>query len=222
MGMLMEKYRLSRKQLVEAMKQIFRERDTRARQIAADVKAGMQLQELMSTYRLTKQGLQKILNMLVEERYLAAKFALTLNSALEADSVVLGLVASPETDSMVPNQVTGGQLGSGGDSMTLDLRSSPRVRPPIPIRVQSQSNGSIICLLRDISENGLGLVGSRSAPNERRLLHVLGDEWGEVEPFEFEAQCRWARGGGSDQAATAGFNITQIAEPDLRLLQSAL
>ena len=49
--------------------------------------------------------------MLVEERYLAAKFALTLNSALEADSVVLGLEASPETDSMVPNQVMGGQLG---------------------------------------------------------------------------------------------------------------
>ena len=95
--------------------------------------------------------------------------------------------------------------------MTLDLRSSPRVRPPIPIRVQSQSNGrSSAC--RDIRKMALAWLAAGQPQKRGGSVRVLSDEWGEVEPFEFEEDCRWARVGGSTQTASAGFMITQISD----------
>jgi hypothetical protein len=60
-------------------------------------------------------------------------------------------------------------------------------------------------LVRDISENGIGVTGINAQIDETKSLAVVGDEFGEIAPFEFEAQCRWARQLEPDGAICAGF-----------------
>ena len=73
--------------------------------------------------------------------------------------------------------------------------------------------------VRDISENGIGIIGIRAQINEMKSLAVVGDEFGEIAPFEFEAQCRWAKHVEPDGGFSAGFRITRMGEQDLLRLR---
>jgi len=53
-----------------------------------------------------------------------------------------------------------------------------------------------------------------------KRLVVLGDDYGAVEPFEFEAQCRWVKGEGRD--CVAGFEILKISEEGLQELRKLM
>ena len=220
MEVIADKYKLPPDQIVGVMKQIFKERDARARQIAADVKSGMTTEELIRKYRLTEDRFGSILKMLVDERYLARGYAPTLNGIVEADSVILDLQAAPRSRPMLLNRVPAVHEVTAGDSVFLDLRSVPRVRPPIVVRVQYGTDSGSTCTLRDASEHGLGLTGLRAELNERKTLRVLGDDWGEVAPFECDGSCRWVVHGGTRQSGAAGFMITRITDVDFHLLRS--
>jgi len=52
-----------------------------------------------------------------------------------------------------------------------------------------------------------------------KSLAVVGDEFGEIAPFEFEAQCRWARELEPDGGICAGFRITRMDGPNLSRLR---
>ena len=74
------------------------------------------------------------------------------------------------------------------------------------------------------------LVFTKGAPPERfdhvilalhsdQALAILGDDLGVVEPFEFEAQCRWVAHEEIDDPTTSGFHIVKISEEDQHRLQ---
>ena len=73
--------------------------------------------------------------------------------------------------------------------------------------------------LRDISENGIGIIGIRAQIDEMKSFAVIGDEFGEIASFEFESQCRWARQLEPDGEICAGFRITRIGEHGLLRLR---
>lgn len=76
--------------------------------------------------------------------------------------------------------------------------------------------------VRDINEEGLGVTGISAGIHDVKTLVVLGDEFGEVAPFEFEAVCKWVKRDVADGRSLAGFRITNISEYDLQELRKLI
>ena len=221
MERLGEKYGLPRDRIVDAIRQIFREREAETRQIAEDVKSGISMEELVTKYRLTEDRLCKVLKMLVDGRYLSRKQVPGCYNFIQADSVVVNI---PEVSGARPKargRIPGGRVPAG-DSVFLDLRSVARVKLPNIVRVQFGTDPGNTCTLRDVCEHGLGLRGVRGRFNERTILRVLGDDWGEVAPFECDGACRWTDDSSTPHNAAAGFMITRISDVDFHHLQSLI
>lgn len=76
--------------------------------------------------------------------------------------------------------------------------------------------------VHNINEEGLGVRGIPVGIHDVKTLVVLGDEFGEVAPFELEAVCRWVRRDRGDEHYIAGFKITHISEDDLHELRKLI
>jgi hypothetical protein len=66
------------------------------------------------------------------------------------------------------------------------------------------------------------LEGIESAVDSIQSFVVLGDLFGEIVPFEFEARCRWFKKDGPDEPCAGGYEITSISERDLRELRKLI
>lgn len=76
--------------------------------------------------------------------------------------------------------------------------------------------------VRNINEKGVGVTGIPVGIHDVKTLVVLGDEFGEVAPFEFEAVCKWVRNDPADGHQYAGFKITHISEHDFQELRKLI
>ncbi len=95
-----------------------------------------------------------------------------------------------------------------------------KLYPTLPIAVYDTGNGGSTGSIKNISETGLSLIGITGTVGESKTLSILGDELGLVDPFEVVAECRWSRTEGAKQVA--GFQITEISDPDLKRLHQLL
>jgi hypothetical protein len=68
----------------------------------------------------------------------------------------------------------------------------------------------------------VGVSGLEAQVGELKSLVVVPDEFLEVEPFSFEAKCRWSRMGNEGKVCNAGFEITDISEGSFIQLQELL
>jgi uncharacterized protein (DUF433 family) len=188
---LMEKYSLSRRDLQRVLDQIAREREARARAIAGDLKKGLSDIEVMKAYQLSSATFHRILRALTNE----------------------GLLS--------PSDLTN-RNASPYDLVILDLRREPRRIPILPVTVcEHGSNGNAVeqrHVIENISEHGLALRGIDVQVHDIRRIVVLGDDFGEVAPFEFDAECRWTKQDDTDDRVVAGFEIMNISEDDLNRL----
>ena len=100
-----------------------------------------------------------------------------------------------------------------------DARGTPRNSPIPVVTICEAGKPGTRYQVRDISENGIGIIGIRAQIDEMKSLAVVGDEFGEIAPFEFEAQCRWAKQLEPNGGISAGFRITRICEQDLLRLR---
>ena len=99
---------------------------------------------------------------------------------------------------------------------SIGVSSRGAEKPPIPVvTICEVGKPGTRYLVWDISENGIGITGITAQVDEMKSLAVVGDEFGEIAPFEFEAQCRWARQLEPEGAICAGFCITRISEQDV-------
>jgi len=57
----------------------------------------------------------------------------------------------------------------------------------------------------------MGAAGIEAKVGQIHTLTILGDDMGEVAPFEFEALCRWTRRA-PDGELLAGFEIVNISD----------
>ena len=186
---LTQKYNLSGDQLRSIFKQLANTRAKRIQTLASDLRSGMARSELMKKYRLTSEALASSLNRLLKANAITSAEFETFSSSRDEHS-------------------------SGGSS-----RSSLRNHPIPVVTICEVGKPGTKYLVRDISENGIGVTGIDAQIDETKLLAVVGDEFGEIAPFEFEAQCRWARQLEPDGAICAGFRITRISEQDVLRLR---
>jgi hypothetical protein len=66
----------------------------------------------------------------------------------------------------------------------------------------------------DVTAEGVKIAGLEARVGEIKTLVSLGDETGEVGPFEFVAQCRWFRRGAAAGDFVSGFHIVDISTQD--------
>ncbi len=204
-GTLRRKYNLSEEGLQDLYKQLaeagFLEwtgqdfivsarRRIDTKEIATDIRSNLSDAELMEKYKLSSRGLQRVFTKLVD------------SGAIMADDI-------------------SGRSISYDDSVTLqEVRVSERALPILSTGVYERLNPQIMGRIRDLSEVGVGVRGLEAQAGELKSLVVVPDEFLEVEPFSFEARCRWARKGNKGKVCNAGFEITDIsADNYIQLLE---
>jgi uncharacterized protein (DUF433 family) len=182
---LSQKYNLSAVQLRSTFRQLAKLRERRIQMLVEDLRSGMTNSELIQKYKLSTEGLASARKFVVKAR------------ATDRDEL--------ET------------LGSfdDGDITVQDSRGTPRNHPIPVVTICEDGKPDKRYLVRDISEKGVGITGIGAQIDEMKSLAVVGDDFGEIAPFEFEAQCRWARRVEPDGGMCSGFRITRISEQDL-------
>lgn len=96
-----------------------------------------------------------------------------------------------------------------------DLRKGTRYAPKLPVFVYGRRHTLDRYALKDISEYGFAIKGMKSEVGEVTDIKVLGDEHGQVVPFECRAECRWTKKDLPDGHPTSGFEITTISVENL-------
>ena len=205
---LMEKYRLSSKGLETLINRLVdtgqlrqphsigtnkeERRKISAREIIADITSGMSESELMSKYKLSQSKLQRVCKKLLEARNRTRK---EFVEEIPIDQTTL---------------------------IQANVRQLQRYYPDFDLPIYESSNPEIQGRVRDITEEGVGVVGIESLAYQTKYFVVLGDPFGEVEPFEFVAECRWAQVLGGGGRYCAGFRIVRIERNDLHKLRKLI
>jgi hypothetical protein len=160
--------------------------------IVADIRSAVTDVQLMEKYKLSSRGLQRVFTKLVDS----------------------GLVMSADLS---------GRSISYHDSVTLkNVRGPIRALPILSVGIHERINPQIIGRIRDLSEVGVGVRGLEAMVGESKSLVVVPDEFLDIEPFSFEAKCRWSRTGDQNKICNAGFEITDISEGSFIQLQELL
>jgi hypothetical protein len=201
--------------------------------LVRDIRAGLSATALMSKYGLSEEALQKIHGRihkqsvnLVESMVADIRSRLETNSFLEKyniphdrlDGVLSQLLQNKainaEALAQWKNASAPRPAGNQGFSFT-------RFCPSFPIIVCDLTDSGNKGLIIDIDEHGVGIKGIKSEKGKVLPLAVLGDEFGSIEPFEFNAVCRWTRIDNL-QGYAAGFQIEHISDLDVACLRKLL
>src|SRR5271157_393721 len=162
------------------------------KELVTDIRSNLSDVELMEKYKLSSRGLQRVFSKLAD------------SGAVMADDL-------------------SGRSISYDDSVTLkNVRGSIRALPILSIGIHERNIPHIMGRIRDLSEEGVGVRGLVAGVGELKSLVVVPDEFLEIDPFSFEAKCRWFRMGDSGKICNAGFEITDIEEGSLIQLQELL
>jgi uncharacterized protein (DUF433 family) len=204
-------------------------RKINAREIVADLRSGMDESELIRKYNLSPSAFKSVLQQVDQERRIRARAI--------AEDLKQGL---SEIEVMKKHQLTGDAFQRiievlleekfitrsdmeertkvSQELVIMDLRKGPRYHPKLSVLVCDRRYTLERYELQDISEYGLAIKGMESGVGEVTNITVLGDEFGQVVPFEFQAQCRWTKRDVFDNRSISGFEITSISVENLGLL----
>jgi Mor family transcriptional regulator len=186
---LMGKYGLSHDQLRGVFRLLANARKRRISAIVQDIACGMSGPDLIKKYGLSADGFISVLHRLFSEN----------------------IIRQTEFDNL--------RSVSGEGARRQEGRAQVRSYPIPMVALCQAGNPRRQYVLRDITEKGLGVEGIEATPNEIKQLMVLGDEMGEIAPFELEAECRWAGPVDENRAMCAGFLIRRISQEDLGRLR---
>ena len=217
------------------------ERKINAWEALKDILGGMDNDSLMKKYKLSRQGLDRLFGRLVDAGLLEPlgdSFVAPPRRSIVAEEFVndilrgmsdqdlmerydlsppllkiaqkklvnRGLVTQEELDARVKP--------SASTVAPFVVRQASRYRSTATVIVQSdlypEKEGRIL----DVSEKGIGTVGLPARAGMIQTLKVLGDRSGDVDPFEFEGICRWAKRDNSGELR-AGFEIVSIDDEHL-------
>ncbi|MGB6064403.1 MAG: PilZ domain-containing protein [Desulfomonilaceae bacterium] len=160
-----------------------------ARPIVADIKAGMTNAQLMERYQVSAVTLEKVFKKLKDAN-------------LMTESDLDGRLLSP------PQEVVHGAV-----------RQTPRCYTIMKLPITDMDNLNADCHVRDLTEKGLQIVNVKTKVGEKKSFLIQASEFGDIQPFSFEAQCRWTRAETETKRKVAGFEITRISRKDLERLR---
>lgn len=162
------------------------------RRIVQDVGARMSPKDLMTKYLLSPQGLRKVLTKLIEAKVIEREY---LGEDLEAHLKTVEPTESRELERYY---------------LDFDL--------PIYAIGPTQVEGKV----RDITEKGVGTIGVPAEVDEIKKLEIRHQKYVLIEPFSFQAKCRWVKQKGEEGEYVAGFEIVDISDTDVKELQYLL
>jgi len=192
---LMKKYKISSSGLRDLLQQLSTRgllamspvRKISMAEIIGDIRGGRSFSDLMHKYQLPPHSMQHVLDQLVDAR------AIRLDD-LKGELFLRYLAIVPE-------------------NVRQAKRHSVHFDVPFCIADVHHVRGAV----RDISETGVGLTGIETEIDVIRQIIVLGDELGQIEPFELEVRCRWFKK--LDNHCLSGYQITRIAQRDRSALE---
>lgn len=101
-------------------------------------------------------------------------------------------------------------------------RAMPRNYMVVSVPIYESDNllaeGTII----DINEQGLKIQGINTRKGDIKSLLIQGDEYHDVFPFVFDAECRWATKDDATGDTVAGFQITAISDTSIEELRKLI
>jgi hypothetical protein len=158
-------------------------------EIVKDVRDGLTDHELMKRYGLSAKGLKS-----------------TLQKLVDAEIIQL-------TD--VYRRPIFYEDGLDSDSR----RESPRHYLSLLLPVYDAERQEEHGWVTDISEQGIGVMGVKAVPGEKRTLVVIPEKFSKADQIVFEAECHWAERESAEAEPIAGFRITAISDKDLEELR---
>jgi uncharacterized protein (DUF433 family) len=162
------------------------------REIVSDIRSGLADLDLMEKYKLSSRGLQKVFAKLLDA-----------GALLECDLA--------ERDS------------SYRDSVTLKkMRGAIRSLPILSVGVYCEDNPNVQGKIRDLSEDGVGVLGLTATVGEIATLVFMPYDALEIDDFSVETKCRWFKSGQAGAMSSAGFEFTHLSEKSLSELQKLL
>ena len=163
-----------------------------ARKLVSDIASGMTETQLMKKYGLSQKRLQSVCSKLLAARN-AKKKEFQEEIPIDQSTVI-----------------------------EANVRQLQRYYPDFDVPIYESLSPEVQGRVRDITEEGVGVVGIDSLVYDVKTFVVLGDPFGEVGPFEFEAECRWAKAHDGLKRSVSGYRIVDISEHDLRLLRKLI
>jgi uncharacterized protein (DUF433 family) len=217
------------------------------REILNDVRLGMEDSTIMEKYGLSSLELEEVLQKLVEagllrrengpgsprsKRTINAKAIVgDIQSGMSKDDLMAKYHLSPKMLEYVCKKLLDARaieqhhLNASSLQATVVediIRGLQRYYLDFDVAVYEDGHPEIQGRLRDITEQGVGLEGIESGVDSTQKFVVLGDLFGEIAPFEFQARCKWFKQGGPDDPCGGGFEITGISDKDLRELRKLI
>ncbi len=165
----------------------------KAKDIVNDIRGGVTDRELMEKYNLSSKGLQSVFKKLVAAKAVRPAELYDRAPILDADTADV-------------------------DSIREEIREFLEVNIPI-CELNAPENVGVIS---DISEKGVGVRGLRVKQGETKTLAVMADSFFSVDPFSFDAVCRWVKKRRADGTVDAGFEITNISEEGATRLRKVI
>lgn len=103
-----------------------------------------------------------------------------------------------------------------------DKRQVPRSYPVFALPIYDVDDPSIEGCVLDVTEMGIRVAGMECTVGRRKTFLIQADELGSLEPFSFDAECRWVRIDPDSNEHIAGFEITGISSNDLEELRKII
>lgn len=200
------------------------------RALVKDIQSGMSHSELMKKYGLSQEKLKKAFKKLAEERQAREKriandvkaklpdWELMRKYQLTKEGVAF-ILDRLHREGLVTLEELESRNGGFSDVVFLEMRAQSRYHPTFPAAILVLTSPSMIGKMVNISESGIQIQGVSCQQGETKKIVVLGDDFGEISPFEFEAECCWSKNLGPQEEDTVGFRIIHISEENQRALQ---
>lgn len=225
------------------------ERNISARDVLRDIKQGMDSEAMMTKHNISFKSLQKVYAHLMDagllelvngsletppvRRLRAKRMAYDIRSGMTSEEVRERYLLSPTQlqkaiDVLLENKVISlGQLRQETRQQhpwvpSTAPRQAERCYLDFELSIVDTGPPEIDGTVHDITEKGVGAVGIPAQPGDMRTFLVLRDEIVLIEPFMFEARCRWVSKKQPDADFIAGFQITHISEKDLKELRKLI
>jgi len=206
-----------------------------------DLRLGMDDTALRQKYKVSAAGLEKLYKQLVEAGHLTADLKPTrrrinlvaILSDIKAGMSKSDLMRKYHLSEEMLRKISKKLLDARGvrsaihepDTVIeerpefLATREFVRHEVDFELPIYEASRPEIHGMVRDISENGVGVAGLEANIGDRKTLVILGDEFGEFLSFEFEGYCRWRAEDQDDGTCLTGFAIDKISQEDLEQLR---
>jgi hypothetical protein len=165
----------------------------RAKEIIKDIRIGMDDKALMAKYELSPKGLKTIFKRLVDA----------------------GVITESELyERLSANLAT---------SSATQVRSTTRCYPVVRLSVYDLDDlGCDKYHVVDISETGIQISGIAGKIGEMKSFLIQADEFGDVFPFQFDAECKWLVPKSDSALALAGFEFRDISSGSLHELRKII